>query len=105
MLTGAGLSRVWSHHRVHRFFSRAAWDPRKVGLALAGAVIDALVPDGAPVRVAVEGTLLLMFLVTLATGPGRATAVTVGPTLPAWPTQGRRWQSLELAAARRREVG
>jgi hypothetical protein len=58
MLTGAGLSRMWSHHRVHRFFSRTAWDPRKVGLALAGAVIDALVPDGAPVRVAVDDTLL-----------------------------------------------
>jgi hypothetical protein len=58
MLTGAGLSRVWSHHRVHRFFSRAAWDPRKVGLALAGAVIEALVPAGEPVRVAVDDSLL-----------------------------------------------
>ncbi len=58
MLTGAGLSTVWSHHRVHRFFSRAAWDPRKVGVALAGAVIAALIPDGAPVRVAVDDTLL-----------------------------------------------
>lgn len=58
MLTGAGLSRSWSHHRVHRFFSRAAWDPRKVGLALAGAVIEALVPAGADVRVAVDDTLL-----------------------------------------------
>jgi hypothetical protein len=58
MLTGAGLSRAWSHHRAHRFFSRAAWDPRKVGMALAGAVIDALVPDSAPVRVAVDDTLL-----------------------------------------------
>jgi hypothetical protein len=46
MLTGVGLSRCWSHHRVHRFFSRAAWDPRAVGLALAGAVIEALVPGG-----------------------------------------------------------
>lgn len=42
MLTGAGLSRRWSHHRVHRFFSRAAWDPCAVGLALAGAVDDTL---------------------------------------------------------------
>jgi DDE superfamily endonuclease len=58
MLTGAGLSRSWSHHRVHRFFSRAAWDPRAVGLALAGAVIEALVPAGEPVRVAVDDTLL-----------------------------------------------
>lgn len=58
MLTGAGVSRSWSHHRVHRFFSRAAWDPRAVGLALAGAVIEALVPAGADVRVAVDDTLL-----------------------------------------------
>ena len=58
MLTGAGLSRSWSHHRVHRFFSRAAWDPRTVGLTLAGAVIEALVPVDADVRVAVDDTLL-----------------------------------------------
>ena len=58
MLTGAGLSRSWSHHRAHRFFSRAAWDPRKVGLTLAGAVIEGLVPAGADVRVAVDDTLL-----------------------------------------------
>jgi hypothetical protein len=58
MLTGAGLSRRWSHHRVHRFFSRAALDPGKVGLALAGAVIERLVPAGADVRVAVDDTLL-----------------------------------------------
>jgi hypothetical protein len=58
MLTGAGLSQVWSHHRAHRFFSRAAWDPRKVALALSGAVIEALLPAGAPVRVAVDDTLL-----------------------------------------------
>ena len=58
MLTGAGLSRVWSHHRVHRFFSRAAWDPRKVGLALTAAVIEMLVPAGEPVRIAVDDTLL-----------------------------------------------
>jgi hypothetical protein len=58
MLTGAGLSRAWSHHRAHRFFSRATWDPRKVGLALAKAVIEALVPAGADLRVAVDDTLL-----------------------------------------------
>ena len=58
MLTGAGLSQIWSHHRVHRFFSRAAWDPRQVGLVLAAAVIEALLPAGAPVPVAVDDTLL-----------------------------------------------
>ncbi|MDQ1295191.1 MAG: 5 protein [Actinomycetota bacterium] len=40
------------------FFSRAAGDPRVVGLALAGAVIEALVPDGADVPVAVDDTRL-----------------------------------------------
>jgi DDE superfamily endonuclease len=36
MLSGAGLSRVWSHDRAHRFFSRARWSPQQVGLVLAG---------------------------------------------------------------------
>jgi hypothetical protein len=27
MLTGAGLSRLWSHDRAHYFFSRARWNP------------------------------------------------------------------------------
>jgi hypothetical protein len=58
MLTGAGLSQAWSHHRVHRFFSRAAWDPHEVGLWLAGAVIETLIPAGALVQVAVDDTLL-----------------------------------------------
>src|SRR5664279_360620 len=58
MLTGAGLSQTWSHHRVHRFFSRAAWDPRKIGLVLAAAVIEALLPAGAAVPVAVDDTRL-----------------------------------------------
>ena len=58
MLTGAGLSQAWSHHRVHRFFSRAAWEPRKMALVLAAAVIEALIEAGAPVRVAVDDTLL-----------------------------------------------
>ena len=58
MLTGAGLSQTWSHHRAHRFFSRASWDPRKVGMVLARTVIDTLLPAGGPVRVAVDDTLL-----------------------------------------------
>lgn len=58
MLTGAGLSQAWSHHRVHRFFSRAAWEPRQLGQALAAAVIEALLPAGTEIRVAVDDTLL-----------------------------------------------
>jgi len=56
MLIGAGLSQTWSHHRAHRFFSRAAWDPHQMGRVLAAAVIEAL-PTGAVVRVAVDDTL------------------------------------------------
>ncbi|WP_416210529.1 transposase [Frankia sp. Cas8] len=56
MLTGAGLSRVWPHHRAHRFFSHAAWSPEQLGLALAHLVVTLLVPTGA-VTVAVDDTL------------------------------------------------
>lgn len=41
MLTGAGLARRWSHHRVHRFFSRARWSLDEVSAVLA-AVDDTL---------------------------------------------------------------
>jgi len=58
MLTGAGLSPAWSHHRVHRFFSRAAWQPRQMGLILSAAVMERLLPAGADIRVAVDDTLL-----------------------------------------------
>ena len=32
MLPGAGLSRLWSHHRAHRFFSHARWGAGGLGL-------------------------------------------------------------------------
>ena len=32
MLTGAGLSRLWSHDRAHWFFSRARWNPDDLGM-------------------------------------------------------------------------
>jgi hypothetical protein len=57
MLVGAGLSRVWRHHRAHRFFSRAAWSPDELGLALARLVVRLLVPEGQPVTVVVDDTL------------------------------------------------
>jgi hypothetical protein len=57
MLTGAGLSRLWSHHRAHRFFSHARWGSEGLGLALARLVVTLLVPAGAPVLVAVDDTL------------------------------------------------
>ncbi|MBL3670551.1 transposase [Streptomyces sp. M2CJ-2] len=49
MLTGAGLSRLWPHRRAHAFFSRASWDPDRLGLRLARAVVEALLPVDAPV--------------------------------------------------------
>ena len=57
MLTGAGLSRGWPHHRAHYFFARARWQPGDLGLALAGLVVALLVPAGEPVTVAVDDTL------------------------------------------------
>jgi DDE superfamily endonuclease len=57
MLTGAGLSREWSHDRAHSFFSRARWDPGELGLATARLVVSLLVPAGEPVLVAVDDTL------------------------------------------------
>ncbi len=57
MLTGAGLSQIWPHHRAHYFFSRARWRPGDLGLALARLVVSALVPAGQPVTVAIDDTL------------------------------------------------
>ena len=57
MLTGAGLSRIWPHHRAHYFFARARWQPGDLGLALARLVVSLLVPAGEPVTVAVDDTL------------------------------------------------
>ncbi len=57
MLTGAGLSRVWSHHRAHRFFSAAQWSSQDLGLAVAKLAVALLVPAGEPVLVAIDDTL------------------------------------------------
>jgi len=57
MLTGAGLSRLWSHDRAHCFFSRARWDPDELGICAAKLVIALLVPEGEPVEVLIDDTL------------------------------------------------
>ena len=57
MLVGARLSRVWSHHRAHRFFSAARWSPEQLSAVLAALVVRLLVPEGQPVRVAIDDTL------------------------------------------------
>ncbi|MEY9967556.1 hypothetical protein ABIA33_005627 [Streptacidiphilus sp. MAP12-16] len=53
----AGLERVWHHARCHRLFSTARWSIDEVGLALAGLIVERLLPDGAPLVVAVDDTL------------------------------------------------
>jgi hypothetical protein len=57
MLTGAALSRLWSHDRVHSFFSRARWNPDDLGLCAAKLVIALLVPDRGPVEVLIDDKL------------------------------------------------
>jgi hypothetical protein len=57
MLTGAGLSRAWSHDRAHYFFARARWNPDDVGIAAAKFVISLLVPEQEPVEVLIDDTL------------------------------------------------
>jgi len=57
MLVGSGLSQTWSHHRVHRFFSRASWSAERLGLLLAGMVVRLLVPADGEVMVVVDDTL------------------------------------------------
>jgi hypothetical protein len=57
MLAGAGLSRLWSHDRVHYFFSRARWSPDDLGIAVARLVVSLLVPGGEPVEVLIDDTL------------------------------------------------
>ena len=46
MLVGARLSRVWSHHRAHRFFSAARWSPEQLTAVLARLLVRLLVSDG-----------------------------------------------------------
>jgi DDE superfamily endonuclease len=57
MLTGAGLSRTWAHHRAHYFFARARWNPDDLGLAVARLAVSLLVSAGEPVTAAIDGTL------------------------------------------------
>lgn len=57
MLLGTGLERLWHRTRAHCLFSTAHWSVDDVGLALAGLVAGRLLPDGAPLVVAVDDTL------------------------------------------------
>jgi len=42
MLVGAGLSRVWSHDRAHKFFSVARWSTQQLSALLAALVVRLL---------------------------------------------------------------
>ncbi|MGB8385248.1 MAG: transposase [Dermatophilaceae bacterium] len=57
MLVGARLTRVWSHHRAHRFFSHARWSTEQVSATLARLVVRLVVAADDPVTVAVDDTL------------------------------------------------
>ena len=57
MLTGAGLSRLWPHDRMHYFFSRARWSPDELGICAAKLVIALLAPDRGPVEILIDDTL------------------------------------------------
>jgi DDE superfamily endonuclease len=56
-LVACGMAGRWHHSRAHRFFARARWSPDRLGLVLLD-VIERIVPDGEPLVVAVDDTLL-----------------------------------------------
>ncbi|MCX4538095.1 transposase [Streptomyces sp. NBC_01669] len=57
MVTGAGLTRTWSHDRAHAFFSRASWNPDLLGISLSHLVVRQLLPADGVLTVAVDDTL------------------------------------------------
>ena len=57
MLTGAGLTRTWSHDRAHAFFTRASWNPDLLGISVSHLIVRQLLPEGAVLTVAVDDTL------------------------------------------------
>jgi hypothetical protein len=56
MLTGVGLSTMWSHHRAHRFFSTARWQIDLIALIVLGLVLTHLVDDQADLLLGVDDT-------------------------------------------------
>lgn len=57
MLAGAGMAALVSFHSACRFFSQYAWDTDRLGLAIAGLIVERLLPAGAPIEVVVDDTL------------------------------------------------
>lgn len=57
MLAGAGMAAVVSFHCACRFFSQYTWDTDRLGLAIAGLIVDRLLPADASITVVVDDTL------------------------------------------------
>ncbi|MFD5387991.1 transposase [Streptomyces sp. NPDC127074] len=57
MLLGTGLERVWHHTRCHRLFSTAPGRPAMSAWPWQDRSRERLLPDGAPLQVAVDDTL------------------------------------------------
>lgn len=57
MLVASGYSTTWSHHRGHRFFSRARWYPDAVGMAVLDLTVDHLLPGGSALELVVDDSL------------------------------------------------
>jgi hypothetical protein len=82
MLVGAGMQTVVSHHRAHRFFSTHAWSADQLGLVVARLIVATLLPAGAALDVAADGSLFRRrgtkvhgaFWTHDASQPGRVTA-------------------------------
>jgi hypothetical protein len=55
----ARLAGVLHHSRAHDFFARRCWSADRLGLALAGFVVERFVPPGAPISVAIDDALFL----------------------------------------------
>jgi hypothetical protein len=57
MLMASGYSRSWSHHRAHRFFSRARWCSDGMGLVVADLIIKYFVADDEAIELVVDDSL------------------------------------------------
>ena len=57
MLAGAGMAAVVSFQRACRFFSHYVWEVDRLGLGVAGLIVDRLLDAEAPITVVVDDTL------------------------------------------------
>jgi hypothetical protein len=56
-LRAMGLDQEKRFHRYHRVLSRARWSSREVARVLLGLLVEAFVPEGAPLVVGIDETL------------------------------------------------